>query len=62
VVGCGAGSCANSGAGCRGGAYAGGGGHSGFTGTGLACSPLGRRLSVMAQSLAPDHESELSVC
>ncbi|GGR02750.1 hypothetical protein GCM10010280_58580 [Streptomyces pilosus] len=42
------------------GAYAGGGGHSGFTWWGLlSCAPLGRGLSVMLMSLAPDDESFL---
>ncbi|GGV48039.1 hypothetical protein GCM10010293_57470 [Streptomyces griseoflavus] len=41
------------------GAYAGGGGHSGFTWWGLSYAPLGRGLSVMFMSLAPDDESIL---
>ncbi|GGV84706.1 hypothetical protein GCM10010294_63280 [Streptomyces griseoloalbus] len=45
------------------GVYGGGGGHSGFTWWGLlSYAPLGRRLSVMSMSLAPDDESNLSVC
>ncbi|GGW55566.1 hypothetical protein GCM10010350_44880 [Streptomyces galilaeus] len=52
--------------------YAGGGGHSGFTGAEACCgapwygfswfsySPLRRMLSVMEQSFPPDHESFLS--